>query len=318
MTAVGQLIKQALPERVRLVASEQRAHLVVECHKRMTEQEVRAWLQKEYKKHVGEELDLDHPRRYTEKIQWRKLHAMDKTTSLLADKYVVRPWVAERIGEDHLVPLLGVWDDPRNIDFDALPQAFVLKTNNASGTNILVPNKARLNEGNARRRLKSWLGWEFGWAYFESQYMRISPKLICEQYLRGEDGLEPQDYKVLCFDGKPHFVWVDMDRYGYHTRAVFDTNWRVQPWIQYFPMPRNTPRRPEALMEMLEMAESLAVGFAHVRIDFYIVGGKVYFGEMTFSNGSGFERITPMEWDYRLGSMWNLDLEPHCEFPYGR
>ena len=153
---------------------------------------------------------------------------------------------------------------------------------------------------------KDWLSTDFGYKSLELHYSGIAPKIIAEEYIETEYG-ELQDYKFLCFGGKPYFCWVDMGRYSNHTRNVYDLNWELQPWNQeaYAHYEKPIPR-PENFEKMIEIATILSQGFSHVRVDLYNVNGKIYFGEMTFTNGGGFDRILPTEYDRKLGDLWQL------------
>lgn len=285
-------------------------------HSKMSRLEAETELLRLYKDRMGHELDLCNPTRYTEKIQWCKLHSMDETKSLLADKYAVRGWVAEKIGEEHLIPLLGVWESADQVDFNILPDSFVLKTNNASGTNLIVPDKTKLDIRKARRKLRSWLDFNCGWVFFESQYLRIKPLVIAEKFMTNPDGSEINDYKFTCFNGKAKFLRIDCDRHGEkHTRCMFDLDWNRLPFMEgRYDWPKDLPDKPERFDELVALVEKLAAGFACVRVDFYVIGGRFYFGEMTFSSGGGYERIFPDEYDQILGGGWDLSLEPHSEF----
>lgn len=314
--ALKQLVKSIVPKSVRVW----RKHLIktirVNSHKKMSREEVEEWLQARYRKDIGAELHLDDPQRFTEKIQWCKLNAMDAEKSMLADKYAVRAWVAGRIGEQHLIPLLGVWDDPDDIDFSALPDSFVLKTNNASGTNIIVHDKSKLNVNKVRTRLRRWLDIEFGWLVFEPHYLPIRPRIIGEQLVSNADGSEAFDYKFHCFGGEPRYVRLDIDRHlESHSRVTFDMGWRIQDWAEgSYPKPACIPERPPCFDELVKMVGKLAEGFSYVRVDFYVIDDRPLFGEMTFCSGSGFEKIRPDEWDYKLGNMWDLSREPRVGF----
>lgn len=280
--------------------------MVAMKHAGLSETEQVAELARLYKKKTGHEVNFSNPRRYTEKIQWRKMFGLDSDMSRLSDKYAVRKWVAEKIGSDHLIPLIGAWESADEIDFAGLPRSFVLKTNNASGTNIIVPDCASFDVSSTKRRLDRWLNLQYGWLTFEKQYLDIKPMVIAEQYMKDDETSELIDYKFLCFDGVPRFVWVDCDRLTNHKRAVFDTNWNLAEWNQYsYGLPSQLPQRPASFDLMLSFAKVLCEGFPHVRVDFYVINGQVYFGEMTFTNGSGFERIEPDEFDFVLGDMWN-------------
>lgn len=277
-------------------------------HQGMDEEEIRKELASMYRQRIGQDMNLECPNRYTEKIQWRKMYGLTPEMSLLSDKYAVRDWVKKRIGVEYLVPLLGHWCNPEDIEFDSLPNEFILKTNNGTSTNIIVHDKDRIDIKNVRSMLRRWLAAKPGLVSFERQYDSIPPSIIAESLLKPADGeSDVKDYKFLCFDGEPRFVWVDLDRYTNHTRAMFDMNWELQDWNQYnYPPIPYVPARPVCLDEMIEVARKLSAGFDHVRVDLYEVSGKVYFGEMTFTNGSGLEPIVPDAFDAVLGSYWSL------------
>lgn len=290
------------------IARERYRATLIKRHKTMSEDQIVEELGRLYKSRIGVKLNLANPSRYTEKIQWSKLYDRDPLRSILSDKYAVRAWVEERVGSKYLIPLIGVWDHPSEIVLDNLPNRFVVKTNNASGTNILVRDKSKLDFEAMEKKLSEWLKYEDAWYLFDMQYQAIPPKIIAEQYMENSgSSRELMDYKFMCFDGKPHYVWVDVDRYSDHRRAVFNMDWEVQPWVQYdYPAMTEDVPRPECLDEMIEIATKLAQGFGHVRVDLYAVDGHPYFGEMTFTNGSGFEPIFPDDYDELLGSLWHL------------
>lgn len=283
---------------------------MVKKHHGMTIDEAKRYLCDNYLREVGKPCDIDNPKTYTEKIQWAKLYAMDAEKSMLADKYAVREWVAKTIGSEYLIPLLGVWDSASQIDFDALPDAFVLKTNNACGTNLIVKDRAGFSEKEARAKLDRWMEWDYGWMGFEMQYLSIKPKIIAEKFICNEGGSEIRDYKFLCFNGEPKYIWVTEDRHTRHTEATLDMDWTYAPWCDSSSIvPDKLPKKPESFTLMTELARKLAVGFPHVRVDFYEVNGKPLFGEMTFTSGGGYFKITPAFFDEKLGDMWDLSKE---------
>jgi len=262
-------------------------------------------LNRAYEQCIGHPIHWDDLQCYTEKMQWEKLYHEDPRKAQLSDKYLVRQWVRETIGEEYLIPLLGVWDRFEDIPVPQLPCQFVLKTNHGSGTNIIVKDKAECNWRQIRKKINDWMQMDFAYTtYFEMHYSQIQRKIIAEKYLETDQG-ELQDYKFLCFDGKPAFCWVDLGRYGNHTRTVFDMRWEKQPWSQVYGTAESIPK-PQNFEKMIEIATILSQGFAHVRVDLYNVDGKIYFGEMTFTNGSGMDPIVPQEYDYVLGQMWHL------------
>lgn len=265
---------------------------------------------KEYKKNTGEELRFP-PVSYTEKIQFAKIYESTPLKGELSDKYSVRKWVAEKIGEKYLIPLLGVWETYDEIDFDGLPDKFVLKTSQSSGTNVVVRDKSSINHRELRKKFNFWVkqNWAFAGKGFEMHYQYIHPRIIAEKYVTDSNG-ELNDYKFLCFGGKPYFVWVDVGRNTDHRRNVYDMNWNLQQWKQYTYKNTDNPiHKPEFFDEMVHLVEILCQGFDHVRVDLYYVDGTIYFGEMTFTNGKGYELIYPPESNDMLGGLWNQVIE---------
>ena len=267
-----------------------------------------------YLKRIGHEMNWHNPTAYTEKMQIEKL-SPNAIKTRLADKYLVREWVAEKIGEEYLIPLLGVWDSFDEICFEDLPQQFVLKTNHGSGTNVIVKDKSQLDKKNAKYKFDYWMKTDFAYTTgFEMHYSDIPRKILAEKYLETDLG-ELQDYKFICFDGKPYFCWVDLGRYSdKHTRTVFDMDWNLQPWTQErYGISSEPIDKPKNFEKMVELATVLCQGFSHVRVDFYNIDGTIYFGEMTFTNGSGFDPIIPEEYDYVLGNMWKTGTTENLE-----
>ena len=268
-------------------------------------QELAKW----YHSVTGKQLNLDNPKTFDEKIQWMKLYDSTPMKTQLADKYLVRDYVTEKIGEEYLIPLLGVWDSFDEIDFDILPNQFVLKANHGSGWNIIVRDKSEFNWKDAKKKFDKWMNTNFAYkAGLELHYKNIRPKIIAEKYLENEVG-DLYDYKILCFSGLAEYVWVDYGRYSNHHRDVYDRNWNLQPFTIIYPNSGKAVTVPSKLKELLELAEKLATGFSHVRVDFYIVGDNIYFGEMTFTSNNGVNRIVPEEYSSVLGDKIVLPLK---------
>lgn len=268
------------------------------------------FLEKEYKVRTGKKLDLKSPRTYTEKMQFAKLHKNTPLKTELTDKYKVRKWVSEKIGEKHLIPLLGVWDRFKDIKFDELPSKFVLKTNHSSGWNLVVKDKDEINYKKEKLKFNRWMKKNFAYSGdLQLHYKEIEPKIIAEEFIEDSNG-KLTDYKFFCFDGKVHFCWIDEGRFSNHYRNVYDLNWDLLPWTQHnysnTPYPLN---KPENFEKMIEIANVLCQGFSHVRVDLYNVDGEIYFGEMTFTNGSGYELIHPDKFNTLLGELWDLNIE---------
>ena len=265
-----------------------------------------------YEKRCGKLLDWNNLQSYTEKMQWEKLFDHDPKKITCTDKYAVRDWVAEMIGEEYLIPLLGVWDDANDIDFDSLPNQFVLKTNCSSGDVIIIRDKSVLTKKDIagyRAKLKYYLKMKFGYNTCELHYNDIKPKIVAEK-LMSLSGKNLLDYKFFCFDGVPYFCWVDVGRYTQHRRRNFyDLNWNLQHWKQSYDNTEKEIDKPINFDKMIDIATKLSKGFSHVRVDLYNIDGKIYFGEMTFTSCSGFELIEPESANLMLGKLWNLNTE---------
>ena len=262
-----------------------------------------------YEAAIGHKLNWDNLQTYTEKMQWAKLYDKNPLKATLTDKYLVREWVEKTIGGEYLIPLLGVWDNFEYIDFSELPDRFVLKTNHGSGTNLIVKDKSKLNLKRAKRMFDDWMNIDYAYnSNFEMHYTDIKPKIIAEKYMETSTGELP-DYKFLCFGGKPYYCWVDCGRFTNHTRNVYDLDWKLQSWSQCHPINEVIIEKPAKFETMVMLAQKLSEGLSHVRVDFYNIDGNIYFGEMTFTNASGLERIYPDEWDKRLGELWQLEMK---------
>lgn len=266
-------------------------------------------LAKVYKNMTGQELDWNNLRTYNEKMQWAKLYDKDPIKTTLTDKYLVREWIKNTIGEQYLIPIYGVWDSFEEIDFDKLPNKFVLKTNHGSGTNLIVKDKLNFDRNEAKKKFEKWMKVNFAFENgFEMQYKDIKPKIIAEKYIEDFDG-DLKDYKFLCFNGKVNFCWVDTGRYSDHRRNVYNLDWELQEWQQFTYQNTDTPvSKPDNFELMVDLVKKLCHDFMHVRIDLYNSKGKIYFGEMTFTNGSGFEVIHPYNYNLMLGDMWELPI----------
>lgn len=266
------------------------------------------YIKNEYERRIGEKLNLEAPKKYTEKMQYAKLYLNSPLKTHLTDKYLVREWVADKIGKEYLIPLLGVWDNYEDIDFDELPKQFVLKTNHSSGWNLVVKDKNLINHEKEKKKFDRWMKRNF--AYYSNlqlHYKDIEPKIIAEEYLEDSDG-ELKDYKFMCFNGEVHFCWLDIGRFSTHYRNTYDLEWQLLPWNQAsYPNYPEPIKKPESFEKMVELAQALCKDFSHVRVDLYYVEGKIYFGEMTFTSGSGYDLIVPDEYNRQLGELWKLE-----------
>ena len=270
------------------------------CH--LSPPQYRAALKHWYWLFKGRPCHLEAPRTMTDKIHWLKLYDSTPLKGRLADKFLVREWVADTVGEEYLVPLLGVWDSPDEIDFASLPTSFVLKATHGSGWNILVPNKSALDEEWARGRLKEWLGLRQAMkGGFELHYEYCEPRIVCERFLRdGTGGL--RDYKFMVFDGVVQFAFTVDRRAGLAMRGTYLPDWTRAPFeytCEAVRAPDVPP--PSGLETMLRLASRLGRGFACARVDFYQVRGRVYFGEITFTDADGLSEFAPARYNRIFG-----------------
>lgn len=258
-----------------------------------------------YHRITGDWLNIDKPITFNEKIQWLKLYDSTDLKTKLADKFLVREYVADKIGGEYLVPILGVWDSLEEIDFNKLPNKFVLKANHGSGWNIIVKNKSLFNREEAAKKFNLWLKKNYAFQYgFELHYMNIKPKIIAEKYIEEID--QVYDYKFMCFNGKVKFIWVDTGRFSDHRRTFFNLNWEKINVKQKVNIAAHNIEKPKNLDKMIYFSELLSERFALARVDFYEVRGKLYFGEITFTSASGTEKPEPSEYDYEWGGLLKL------------
>lgn len=263
-------------------------------------------LEKWYHWATGNKLDLRNPITFNEKLQWLKIYDATPLETLLADKYLARDWIAEKIGDEYLVPLLGVWDDANDIDFDSLPEKFALKCNHGSGWNIIVEDKNKLDIQKVRKQLNEWLHTNFAFFGFNLHYMNIPPKIIAEKYLESKTGLI--DYRFYCFNGEPKQIWVDIfSGTPKHLRCIYDTNWNKLDLQCGWPDGSEyLSDKPANLEKMIYFSRILSKDFSFVRVDFFESEGKLYMGEMTFIPMNGTGAFEPQSWDYKLGEMLKL------------
>ena len=260
-----------------------------------------------FKKNIGKRINWKNPKTFNEKLQWLKLYDRRPEYSTYVDKYKVREYISKTIGEEYLIPLLGVWDNPDEIDFDKLPNQFVLKCNHDSGGLCICEEKSTFNIEACKEKLRKSLNTNYYMIAREWPYKNVPRKIIAEKYMVDESGYELKDYKIFNFNGEPKFIQVDFDRFVNHYRNLYTTDWRyIEAKIEFPTNPNRLIPRPNVLEVMLELAKKLSKGIPHVRTDFYCINNKVYFGEMTFYHGSGFEKFEPEKWDYILGNWIKL------------
>lgn len=256
---------------------------------------------------TGYWMNLKAPKSFDEKLQWLKLNDIHPEYAQFVDKAKAKEVVAGIIGEKYVIPTIGVWNSLTDIDWEILPDQFVLKTTGDSGGVIVCKDKHAINKEKAFNYLLKRGNKDYFKYSKEYPYKYVSHKFLAETYLEGDDG-DLRDYKIFCFSGVPMYIQVDCNRFIHHERAVYDTQWNKLDLEIEFPMYEGTIDKPTCLSEMLNVAKKLSVGMPHVRVDLYCVKDHVYFGEMTFFHGSGMERFRPRIWDYKFGDLIHLPI----------
>lgn len=247
--------------------------------------------------------DKEKVQHFGEKIQYLKLHGNLEEYNDLVDKYLVRNYIKDKIGEEYLIPIIGAYDSPEEINYDRLPNKFVLKGNHGAGYNIIVKDKKQLDKEKTNKKLKKWINEDYSNIKKEYQYKNVKRKIVCEEFISDKSG-DLLDYKFFCFNGTPLFVKVDVDRYDEHKINLYDMEWnkvdiRVDKYKDY----NGIVEKPCNFDKMVEIATKLSEDFQFVRVDLYNVDGKIYFGELTFTPGSGKNPFYPLEKDLEIASM---------------
>jgi len=261
---------------------------------------------------MGKRLNLMDPKSFSEKLQWLKLYNRRPQYTMMVDKVKVKEYVASTIGEEYIIPTLGIWNGPDDIDFDKLPSRFVLKCNHNSGMGMYIcKDKSKMDIKEVKAGLRKGIKQNYYVANREWPYKNVERRVFAEQYMEDEYG-ELRDYKLFCFDGevKALFIATDRSKGDHATRFdFFDKDFRHLAFTNGHPNADVIPDKPKMFEKMKELAATLSKGIPHVRIDFYEVGDQVFFGEMTFFHWSGMMPFDPEEWDYKFGSWLKLDAE---------
>lgn len=262
----------------------------------------RLWLKVEYYTRINKDLNLLNPQTFNEKLQWLKLYDRNPQYIEFVDKLEVRKYISKTIGEDYLIPLIGVWDKFEDIDFDKLPNQFVLKPTHTSGNVFICKDKSAIDYLKLEKEINDWLKREYYWVHREWPYKNVKPRIICEKFMVDESGVELKDYKYFCFNGEPKAMFVATDR-GIDTRFDFyDMQFNHLPFMQHYKNSIKKINKPAGFDEMVILAKTLSKGVPHIRVDFYDIKGKIYFGELTFYHFSGFEKFEPEIYDQIFGN----------------
>ena len=268
------------------------------------------YIKKKFRKKFGYDLDLNNPISMNEKIQWYKLNHKDPLISNCADKFSVREYISDTIGDKYLIPLILETKDPRDIRPDNLPDyPFIIKANHTAGTNHIIKDKSNVDWKKVQFDCKWWLNLNYYHYDKEWQYNGITPRIVVEKLLIDSRGKIPFDYKLHFFGGEFEFLQVDMDRFEGHKRNFYDKDWNLLPF-NWSPVDKDNNfiypnggkiEQPKYLSTLIELGAKLAEPFPYVRVDFYVHNDAIYFGELTFHHGSGFEVFIPKKWDSFYG-----------------
>lgn len=269
------------------------------------------YLQMMYWLHLGRKLNLKNPKTFNEKLQWLKLYNHKPEYTIMVDKVKAKEYVAKLIGEEHIIPTLGVWDDPDDIDFDALPDQFVLKCNHNSGTGMCIcRDKSKLDIEKVKAELRKGLKENYFMRWREWPYKNIPRKILAEKFMVDESGTELKDYKIFCFNGEPRYCQVISDRNTDEKIDFYDMHWkRLVGLVGLNDKVHNSEYAipcPESFENMKQMASLLAKSIPFSRIDFYEINHQAYFGEITFFPATGFGNFNPREWNVKMGDMITL------------
>lgn len=280
--------------------------IFIKCPKLISDKQ---FLKYKFRVLMHKKLDLKNPQTYNEKLQWLKLYDRKPEYSAMVDKAEAKRVVANLIGEQYIIPTIGVWEAFADINFNQLPEQFVLKTTHDSGGVIICKDKSKLDIAAARKIINFSLKHNYFNYDREWPYKNLRPRIIAEQLMVDENGMELKDYKFFCFDGEPKAMFIATGR-PHDTRFdFFDMDFNHLPFTNGHENATKPIHKPQNFELMIELARKLSVGIPHVRVDLYSINGKVYFGELTFSHWGGMVAFEPEEWDYTFGRWINLPVE---------
>lgn len=268
------------------------------------------YLRAVYRLKMGEKLHLRFPKTFNEKLQWLKLYNQKPEYTTMVDKYAVKEYVGNIIGKEHIIPTIGVWNSVEEIEWEKLPDQFVLKTTHGGGGGgvVVCKDKANLDIGRVKKVLQHSMNTDIYWTTREWPYKNVPKRIIAEQFLVDESGIELKDYKFFCFNGEVKCFKIDFDRFIEHRANYYNREAKILLFGEQCCLPDFTKEfdKPKNFEQMLEIVETLAHDIPFVRIDLYNIDGRIYFGEITFFPAAGTGKFTPEEWDYKLGEWLEL------------
>lgn len=264
-----------------------------------------------YKLTFGKKLDLNHPKTYNEKIQWLKLHDRKDEYTNMVDKYEIKKIMENKIGKEYIIPTYQIYDNVKEIDFSILPNSFVIKPTHYGGNSgvVIVDDKTKINEKKIKRKLNKILKKNLYYYGREWQYKNVKPRIIVEEFLKDNNNDEMFDYKFYCFNGNVKIWFICSDRKHKVKYTFFDRKGNFIDVKQCGEPYDLNVKKPRNIDKMIELAEIISQGFIHLRVDFYEINNKIYFGETTFYDSSGFGPFEPEEWDRKIGDMIELPID---------
>ncbi len=278
-------------------------------HHNVSRKEEILWLKRAFYQRVGYMPDLKNPKTFNEKIQWYRLNYDNPVIPSIADKITFKDYIKEQLGDGFTAKLLGYWEDEADINFDNLPNQFVLKSSNSARSKhvIIIKDKKTTDLEEIRYEITDWL---LPWNSFSNSFSpwekQIYPRVLAEEFLEQKGQQDLDDYKFFCFNGEPKFLYVICERSTNKYRTFYDMDWNILPFkVDFEPHPYKV-NKPENFDKMIELSRKLSKSFPFVRIDFYTINAKLYIGELTFLPGGGFNKFDPIEWDYKLGEYFIL------------
>ena len=266
------------------------------------------FLKLKYKAIFGQTLNLSSPAGFNEKLQWLKLYDRRLEYVTMVDKLEAKNYVNSVLGPGYTIPTYGCWNAFDEIDFDSLPEQFVLKTTHDSGTVVICKDRQTFSMKMSKQKLETSLRSKFWLRGREWPYKHVKPRIIAEKYMVDESGQELKDYKWLCFNGEPKALFIATERFSDNGVKFdfFDLNFNHLPFTNGHPNSTHTIAKPSSFEEMKGIAKKLSANIPHVRVDLYDINGKIYFGELTFYHFSGLVPFDPPEWDLKFGEWLTL------------
>lgn len=266
------------------------------------------FLKKQWKIFFNTELNLKSPKTFNEKLQWLKINDRKEIYTKMVDKYEAKNYVADVIGKEYIIPTIGIYNKLSDIDLSKLPDKFVMKCTHDSGGLIICKDKKQLNFNKEKKKIAKRLKRNFYYSGREWPYKNVKPRIIVEKYMEESDKKELKDYKLFCFNGIPQIVLVCSERYTSKNMCEtwFDMNWNLIDVVESGHRIDTTISQPKKFKEMIALSKKLSKGIPFIRVDWYEIKGKLYFGELTFYPASGFEKFEPEEWNYKMGEMLEL------------